>query len=265
MSKPLPRLPFEIICDIIDLLYDDRDTLKKCCLLSKSCIPLARRHLFKGIRLNGLSHLKAWAKLFQNPAESPAHHACWLIVSGFDDQVEGAEECGWIQSFTNVTNFSVHGMKNDKLNYLHNFSPVVKSLCVNSNFGSPSNILTLVCSFPCLEDLEVLCVGPNNIDQDGAAFQPSSSPAFTGTLILSGHLEAIATLMLDLPGGLHFKKIDLSILQETKTEEPNIGWMVKLTEMCSGTLEYINIEFGLHGKPCLFFFVTGSVSDPDFL
>ena len=243
MPEPLPRLPLEIVNYIVDFLRYDRKTLERCCLLSKSWIPLARRHLFKEIKLCVGSDLGAWGKHFPDPARSPAHHARSLDITVFK---MSEDESGWIKWFTRVTRFTVWVMESEKLSSFHKFSPVLKSLCVPSTPGPSSDILALVCSFPFLEDLEVSYF--HDVNQDGAAFRPPSSPVFTGTLILGGHLEPITTRMLDLPGGLHFKEIVWNI-HCNKNEEPDIWWMVELTERCFDTLEHIEINFTPLCKP----------------
>ena len=267
MSEPLPRLPPEMVDYIIDFLHDDRKTLKKCCLLSRSWVPRTRGHLFNEVKLDKPSSLKAWVKSFPNPANSPAHHARSLVLTGYCVQIEGTEKSDWIQSFTKVTQFRVYGMKNAKLDGFHNFSPTVKSLHVTSFDSAPlsSNILALVCSFPLLEDLTVSNVGTiNGIDQNGAAFRPLTLPKFTGTLTLEGHLEVITTRMLDLPGDLHFKEIVWKV-HHIETEGYECWWMAALMKRCFHTLEYIDIDFHLSREPHLFrSSVTGSVSDPDF-
>ena len=263
MSEPLPRPPSEIFDDIIDLLHDDRNTLKCCCLLSKSWIPRARRHLFRRIKIDGPSHLKAGRELFPDPAESPACHVRSLVIRGSD--VQDAEESGWIRSFINVTDFTVFVAENSKLNFFHKFSPSIKCLHVYSASHPLSNIFALVCSFPFLEDLTVENSEPiSSINQDDTAFRPSSSPPFNGTLMLKGYLEATATRMLNLPGGLNFKKIAWKSYS-TEKEGPEFRRMATLMERCFHTLEYIDIDFYEPSKPRPFPYGTGSVSDPDFL
>ena len=266
MSEPVPRLPPEVVDDIIELLHDDRIALHRCCLVLKSWIPRARSHLFTKIKLDKKSSPKAWGELFPDPTKSPAGHVRTLFISGVDFQVEGAEESGWIQSFIKVTHFIVYGIKNAKLKFFHNFSPALKSLHVSSDSGPLSDILALACSFPLLEDLKYRNFQPiKSIDQGGAAFQPLSSPAFNGTLTLEGYwLEAITIQMLNLSCGLHFKKIVWRV-HYTEHEGPEFWWMRELVKSCSHALEYIDIGFYLPRKPHLSHSVTGSVSDPDFL
>ena len=262
MSEPVPHLPPEIVDDIIELLHDDRKTLHRCCLVSKSWIPRARRHIFNEIKLNSLS-LKAWIKSFPDPEKSPAHYARSLVLIGRGIQIEGTGESDWIQSFINVASFTVNGIEDAKLKFFHNFSPAVKSLCVSGS-APISNILALACSFPFLRDLKVLDIEPiDSIDQDGSAFIPSFSPMSARTLTLDWPLEAITSQMSDLPGGLRFEEIVCKVRHARMTES-EFGWMAALIKECSQTLKYIDIRFYLPREPRLFHSITGSVSDPDF-
>ncbi|KAF9643160.1 hypothetical protein BDM02DRAFT_3081141, partial [Thelephora ganbajun] len=50
MSNPRQfHLPPEILDYIIDLLHDKPETLKQCCLVSKSWVSRTRKHLFADI------------------------------------------------------------------------------------------------------------------------------------------------------------------------------------------------------------------------
>ncbi|KAF9644347.1 hypothetical protein BDM02DRAFT_3103092, partial [Thelephora ganbajun] len=45
-----PYLPPETLDYIVDFLHDNRETLEQCCLVSKSWVPRARKHLFADIK-----------------------------------------------------------------------------------------------------------------------------------------------------------------------------------------------------------------------
>ena len=107
-----PYLPRETLDHIIDLLRDEQETLKQCCLVSKSWVPRTRKHLFAYIQLRSASNLESWKKTFPDVANSPACHACelligcpWLVVAA------DVEEGGWIRAFSGVTSFGIHGGK----------------------------------------------------------------------------------------------------------------------------------------------------------
>ena len=98
-----PNLLPEILDHIIDLLHNNPETLKKCCLISKSWVPRARKHLFADTWFHSVDNLKSWKKTFPNPAKFPACHAHALFI-GCPQAVEEAdgEEGGWIQTFSRV-------------------------------------------------------------------------------------------------------------------------------------------------------------------
>ncbi|KAF9645264.1 hypothetical protein BDM02DRAFT_3073690, partial [Thelephora ganbajun] len=50
MSSPhQSHLPPEILDYIVDLLHDEPETLKQCCLVSKSWVSRTRKHLFANV------------------------------------------------------------------------------------------------------------------------------------------------------------------------------------------------------------------------
>ena len=75
-----PYLPRETLDYIIDLLHDEPETLRECCLVSKSWIPHARKHLFTDIKFRSVIDLESWKKTFPDPSNSPAYHTRTLSV-----------------------------------------------------------------------------------------------------------------------------------------------------------------------------------------
>ena len=65
MSNPhRSYLPPEILDYIIDLLYDEVETLGECCLVSKSWVPRTRKHLFAEVAFQAAAELELWKKTF---------------------------------------------------------------------------------------------------------------------------------------------------------------------------------------------------------
>ncbi|KAF9642569.1 hypothetical protein BDM02DRAFT_3078319, partial [Thelephora ganbajun] len=61
MSNPHQvHLPPEIFDYIVDFLHDTPETLKQCCLVSKSWVPRTRKYLFADIEFFTESDLEAW-------------------------------------------------------------------------------------------------------------------------------------------------------------------------------------------------------------
>ncbi|KAF9789317.1 hypothetical protein BJ322DRAFT_987841, partial [Thelephora terrestris] len=53
------RLPPEISDRVVDLLHDEPESLERCCLVSKSWVACARKHLFRELAFDS-RHLQAW-------------------------------------------------------------------------------------------------------------------------------------------------------------------------------------------------------------
>ncbi|KAF9644822.1 hypothetical protein BDM02DRAFT_3190267 [Thelephora ganbajun] len=241
-----PYLPPEVCDYIVDLLHNKPDTLGRCCLVSQSWVPRTRKHLFADIRFLHCDDLERWKRTFPDPSRSPAHHTHTLTICCPEvATVAGAQEGGWIRAFSNVTQLKMLSDVGESVVSLapfHNFSPALKSLHVASTIFPCTQIFDLICSFRLLEDLNLfqrrVVIGP--IDRDRDIFQPSTSPVLTGTLRvhLPESMEYATRRLLNLPGGLHFWKLECSCYFES-----NLQWMSALVAGCSDTLECVDIEY----------------------
>lgn len=246
---PNPDLPPEILDYIVDILCDKPKALQECCLVAKSWVPRARKHLFAEIDFCSLEHLKAWKKTFPDPSNSPAYHTHTLSVCRpYTVASADAEDGGWIQTFSRVTRLNVGENVRDSthpkvsLDPFRRFSPVLKSLHVSSIWLSNSQIFDLVSSLLLLEDLSLAIRGTENdslnVGGPPNAIGPSISPLFTGTLELTPlqEIKHTARWLLDLPNGLRFRKLKLSWPQEG-----HLRWMNALVAGCFDTLEYLDV------------------------
>ena len=247
-----PYLVQEIIDYTIDLLHDDPETLKRCCLVSKSWVPRTRKHLFSHIQFRSPSDLEAWKKTFTDVANPPAYHVRTLVV-GCPRFVTAsdAEEGGWIRAFSGVTSLEVnsvarydHGVRTSDLSLVpfHEFSPTLKSLHLSSILLPYPALFDFILSFPLLEDLGLSGYQDPQFNGD-RPHQPqpvitSTSPPLTGSLDfhLLGGAGDVARRLLDLPGGLHFRKLALS-----RDQKADLWWITELVMRCSRTLESLEI------------------------
>ena len=130
----------------------------------------------------------------------------------------------------------------------HGFSPMLKSLHVAASTLTHSEIFNFARSFPLLEDLSIDSPDNGNDDPNKQPNipQPSTSPPFTGSLRLFAHAgtEFIASRLLSLPNGLHFRKLDLTWYRGADS-----SCTTALVEECCSTLEYIKIDYGCIGTP----------------
>ena len=231
-----PSLLPELFDLVIDYLHDDPDTLKACCIVSKSCITPARKHLFARVKFDAYqSHLEVWKETFPDPSNSPAHHTRSLFICGtLDITAADTGVGGWVRTFHNVTHLRLMRLDRASLTPFHGISLAVRSLHLTY---LTAEVFDLVCSFPLLEDLALVTLYP---ESDTYRWDPpATSPKLTGTLNLQmqGRTYPVARRLLDLPDGLRFKGITASIFKE------EIGSVVDLVSVCSGTLEYFTVLF----------------------
>lgn len=200
------------------------------------------KDLFNEIKFESPSHVMAWVNAFPGPAAPPTHHTKSLLVNC--TAIVTTADVDRIQSFTNVTRLEVRvtecPLNKPGLDAFHNLSPVIESLRVRFCSGVPlSKLFALVYSFPSLSDLAI--VG-GEIDKDGEVFLPSTSPVFTGTLLLSCDLKYVMGQLLRLPDrSLDFREIVLEI--DSHREKDAVQHAMRLMERCSNTLECIDIDF----------------------
>ena len=234
-----PYLPPELLDHTVDLLHNDPEALKECCLVSKSWIPRTRMHLFAHVMFRTQKNLQSWMKTFPDSSNSPAHHTRTLT---FSQSVEYPEVGDWITSFSRVVYLDMvgHGLAatQSPVSFLqfHGFSPIIKSIRVDFAILPTPQIFDLILSFPLLEDLTVVAYFGSSAPGGGysSAVQPSNPPTFTGSLDLfvSGGMGPIARRLLSSPGGIHFRKLTLTWFRES--DAPLIKGLV---EECSRTLE----------------------------
>ena len=259
-TMPNPYLPRETLDYIIDFLHDEPETLRGCCLISKSWVPRTRKHLFTDIKFRSVVDLESWKKTFPDPSNSPAYHTRTLSVRCPEEiAYTDGEEDGWIRAFSRVERFNLVVSGNPLANIsdlevtltpFHGFSPALKSLHVSYSTLQTSQIFDLISSLPVLNDLTLVTDGPEIGDGLGFNAPPSvtrspTSLAFTGTLDLSMYTSMLglpARQLLDLPNGLHFRKLALSWCCKE-----DLRWVVELVLRCSDTLECLDVSRYLQG------------------
>ena len=234
MSRSLPP---ELLDHIVDHLHDNPTTLKACCVVAKSWVPRARSHLFARVKFDTSKHsIKQWMKTFPDPSNSPAHHTRKLTVCGIPALTSPDVDIGdWIRSFHNLVDldldFCVLVDRDEALIPFYGLSPTVRSLRLTS---TPFEVFDLICSFPLLEDLALICILPESGVRRNTRV---SSPKLTGSLHLKSPtgMSSATRRLLDFPNGLHFTEITLLF------DERDTGSATDLVSKCSGTLESLTL------------------------
>lgn len=234
-----PSLPREILDLIVDNLHDDLNTLKMCCLVSKAWVYQTRTHLFNRVHFQnyGGQNIWQWGNTFPDPLNSPAHYTRIISIDFSTRPSVGMAHV--LLTFRCVTHLNIHIPYWFFLVPLHQFSPVVGSLRLSFHDFPASEIFDFIRSFPLLEDLSLA----HRIELDRNWNPPSTTPILTGSLELK--LVGISDMvhqLLDLPNGLHFKRI--AVLW---TMEEDVRPTMDLVSRCSKTLESLEITGDLTG------------------
>ena len=216
-----------------------------------------------------------WGKTCPNPRESPARHARSLFIGCPQFSVAGDPESvtvedpesvmvgdlksvmmaglgwgDWIQAFSGVASLTLDTGKElldtskTSLSPFRKFSPTLNSLRVSPIILPSPQLFDLIRSSPLLKDLDLTGIDKFRGKADNhhavQTIIPSTSPPFTGSLALSirGGLGNTARQLLELPNGLHFRRLTIS-----RHRLGELGWMAMLVEECSHTLESLHVAY----------------------
>ena len=244
-----PRLPAEMLDHIVDRLHDTENALRNCCLVSKSWIPRARKHLFAHVWFETEYDLESWEGTFPDPSTSPGRYAKTLTINcphAIRIADGGAE--GWIRGFSHVVHLEIGSSSRLPGTYddhesatflvsLQGLSPFVKSLKIDCVGLPSSRIFDLILSFPLLEDLTMSNRGSAGVDEDVTFLQPSNPPALTGSLqLVAPGMAPIANQLLSLQGGIRFRRFT-----STWDRGEDVSLITALVERCSHTLKSLDI------------------------
>ena len=241
-----PRIPQDIVDEILLHLAIDLRSLRACALASKSWVPLCRRHLFHTVFLSW--GMDRWLDAFPVPEESPAHHvrALWISIRGtnwFPD-----EFFEHIPRFTNVRSLSLSGAGNclgPRLPSLWRLPESVTSLTIDIRGVSLVGIWAIMAWLPNLDDLSLW--GPfipaDRRELLGVGTLPRGR--FCGKLGLRGdHCanEDVLNMLLEIPTGLRFTKVEIRFVRQ------RLPSVVRFVEACCKTIVKLSLMDSYSGK-----------------
>ena len=173
MSRP--RFPPEIFDHLIDLLRNNRGTLKQCCLVSKSWISRTRKHLFARIEF------RSGPRFVEEDISGPYELTRTLAIDLREGNIEDDD---WIRGFSCVKQLSLSAFHAivSSFDPFYNLSSSLISLHLCSYFIH-LRVFHFIRSLPLLEDLTLTgdgilrhggSGGPRTVVQ-----APSTSPPHT--------------------------------------------------------------------------------------
>ena len=165
----MPILANELIDTVIDFLHEDRSSLRACALVSKSCLPSARYHLFSVIAINA-SNFPSFLRLIES-----ASHIGPLVrgLQVFDQCTAGEGSEFMAQNMSRIApslqnviflKIKFHGWDFRNLETLeqslvHAFGTKIRHLQLHSQtFRSFSHATDFICHFSNLRHLETFWI-----------------------------------------------------------------------------------------------------------
>ena len=236
---PPPHLPVELLDHTVDHLHDARFALKSSCLVSKSWVPRARKHLFAKVTFKTAARLQSWKTTFPDPSTSPARYTkdlvvwCPELVTAAD-----AEERGLIRAFSQVAHLGLDfDWQGTSLLPFHGLSLALKSLHLDFSCVLIPRVLNLIHSFPLLEALSLIVWGNDPIeDFNGRHTVVQPLLARSLSLDVKEGMNRVVSQLFPSQIDLRFRELDLALICEEDVFE-----ISALVERCRFTLEYLNL------------------------
>lgn len=238
-----PRVPQEIVDEVVGHLATDSSTLESCSLVSKSWISSCRRHLFHTIRFSPL-YVRRWLRTFPEPQESPAHHVRqlrFLIPRGIPEEFSK-----WVPHFTNVKKVFVRGFGQPLWLGSPLFARLPRSVTSLEIEGRADlvEVRDVMTQLPYLDDLSLsdnlATVDRSVLPGIGAVLRSG----FHGRLELHrgcAH-EDVVNMLLEVPAGLHFTELYVVAQGEC------LLLAARLAEACCETLAKLRYTATLHSR-----------------
>lgn len=205
-----PKVPQELIDEILDHLEKDTATLQSCSLVAKPWIYPSRRHLFRTLFLTA-SDITKWNKTFPNPEESPAGHVrdlsfCFILP---DVPINFADRMPHFYNVQQLTFIGRVATDPSFISALGSLPPSIRSVDITFSKVLTTHIVSVIQQLPNLDNLSLM-----SVEWGGAI------PAGTGKLIqsrLNGKLRLrrklahrdLLNMLMDVPSGPQFAEVEI--------------------------------------------------------
>ena len=243
-----PRVPQELVDEILDHLAKDRKTLQSCSLVAKSWIHPSRRHLFDALFLTA-NDITKWNKTFPNPEHSPAGHVrdlsfCFIqpdVPINFADRM---------LYFSNVRGLTLVGRVATDPSFISALGPLpptTRSVDITFSRVLTAHIVSVIQQLPNLDNLSLMSA------EWGGAIPPG-----TGQLIqsrLSGKLRLrrkfahcdLLNMLMEVPSGPRFAQVEI------RDASMNcFPASLKLVSACEDTLTKLHFSTLVQGSSLFF-------------
>jgi len=225
----VPRIPQEIIDEILDYLAGDSDliSLRSCSLVSKSWIAPCQRHLFHTVHFAPGATF-GWSRTFRAPEESPAHFVRDLRVSTGGSDRLFFEYTPW---FTNVERVTLLG-DGEWTPTCWRLPESITSLTMRTDTATLVQIRDILAQLPNLDDLSLSGANYTLNETTSVGIGTVLKGRFGGRLqLLKGYAGmGVVDMLLEVPTGLRFTEVEIRCIHGC------LPSTVRLAEVCCKTL-----------------------------
>ena len=239
----IPRLPQELLDEIMDHLADDSISLHRCSTAARTFVPSCRRHLFKRIVFRS-RNLPTWKATFPDPSTSPAAYTREMCIHLASDAPTQLVE--YMPYFSNVCDLTLIGARCEDREWIPSIGKLPTSIrSLTMKFVSVTNlqVLEIMEQLPNLDDFS-LCTSK------GVGFSAEAGEILRGRfngkldlLLMEDFHASIVRSLLKAPEGLGFKSI--KAFCNTGDDFPVY---VDLVTTCRDTLSELDISVSAEGE-----------------
>jgi len=223
------NLPLDVIVEILGHLTDDILTLRACSLVSKSCVPWCRKHLFFDVFFSA-SSFSRWRKAFPLPEHSPAHFVRALHLLPIPESNTASHLAKHILCFSKIEELYLEPAKPSLLATLPRILPTVRYLRIKDKEIPLDQIHMILARLPSLDSLMLAGIFPKM----DFPFGDAPRGDFRGALRLHGDLARgdVFNMLMNIPTGLHFTKLDI-----VRVDGKYFQDALRLVEACKHSLQ----------------------------
>ena len=230
-----PKLPQELVDEILDHLAEDTRTLRSCSLVAKSWISPSRRHLFSTLVLNPEGILE-WNKTFPNPEDSPAGHVRQLFIP-FQTNVpiNFADRMPYFSNVQQLCFTSLYASVPSSISALGPLPPTIRSVGFTLSTIPIADFISVIQQLPNLDDLSFWIASLTG--EVSAVLRKPIQKRLGGKLLINGgSLVDILDTLTEIPPGPKFVEVEIhSILP------PYLPAVFKFVRACQDTLTKLHI------------------------
>lgn len=236
----IPRLPQELLDEIMDHLADDSISLRRCSTAARTFVSSCRRHLFSRVVFRP-HNLPTWKITFPDPSNSPAAYTREMRIHLASDAPPQLEE--YMPYFSNVRDLTLIGGRCENREWISTIGKLPISIrSLTMKFVSVTNVqvLEIMEQLPNLDDFS-LCTfkGVGFSDEAGEILRGK----YGGKLDLLLMDASIVRSLLKAPEGLGFKSI--KAFCNTGDDFPAYA---DLVATCRDTLSELDISVSAEGE-----------------